>query len=475
MRTSDKIVPVVLSGGAGVRLWPVSRESYPKQLWPLVASGSMLQETVKRLIGIGLPPPLVVCNREHRFIIAEQLRQIGAPARAILLEPVGRNTAAAVALAALAITSEDPDALLLVLPSDHAIRGHEAFRAAIDKAAGAAAGGRLMAVGVTPTGPATGYGYIKFGRALPGPDGVYAIDAFVEKPPREIAETYLASGQYLWNAGIFLFPARLILQELEAFEPSLLAICRKALQGATDDLGFRRVDAAAWAAAPSVSIDRAVMERTTIGGVVQAGFDWSDVGSWAGLWATSEKDDRGNALIGDVVAADTRNSYIRSEQPLVSVLGLDDVVVVATEDAVLVASKAKVEDLKSVVESLKQSGRSEPSAHPLVYRPWGSFHILNRGHRFQVKRLVVNPGATISLQKHRHRAEHWVVVSGAALVTRDREQRLLGENESIDIPPGAVHRLENPGDMPLIVIEVQSGSYLGEDDIVRLDDTYGRA
>ncbi len=471
---SNKIVPVVLSGGAGVRLWPISRESYPKQLCPLVTSRSMFQETVKRLIEIGLPKPLVVCNREHRFIIAEHLHQIGASARAILLEPIGRNTAAAVALAALVIADEDPDALLLVLPSDHVIRGHEAFRSAIDKAASAAASGRLVAFGVKPTKPATGYGYIKFGAALPGEGGVYAIDTFVEKPRLEIAERYVASGQYLWNSGMFLFPARLILQELERFEPSVLAICRSALQRATDDLGACRLGAETWATAPSVSIDCAVMERTSAGGVVLAEFDWADVGSWAGLWDTCEKDDSGNALIGDVVARDTRNSYIRSEQPLVSVLGVEDVVVVATEDAVLIAHKAKVEDVKSLVESLKKSGRSEASAHPLVYRPWGSFQSLNRGEGFQVKRLTVNPGAKISLQKHRHRAEHWVVVSGNALVTRDHEQRLLKENESIDIPLGAMHRLENPGDIPLIVIEVQTGSYLGEDDIVRIEDTYGR-
>jgi mannose-1-phosphate guanylyltransferase/mannose-1-phosphate guanylyltransferase/mannose-6-phosphate isomerase len=469
------VIPVVLSGGAGVRLWPISRESYPKQLWPLVTASSMLQETVKRLSEIGMSNPILVCNREHRFMIAEQLRRVDVSARAMLLEPVGRNTGAAIAVAALVAADEDPDALLLVLPSDHVIRGTEAFGTAVGKAAQAAAAGRLITFGVRPTKPATGYGYIKIGAALPGQDGVHAIDAFVEKPQQSIAEGYIASGQYVWNSGMFLFPARLILEELERFEPAIPAICKGALQGATDDLGGRRLDAATWTALPSISIDCAVMERTNAGGVVLADFDWADVGSWAGLWDACGRDDSGNALIGDVVVSDTRNSYIRSERPLVAALGLEDIVVVATDDAVLVASKAKVERVKVIVESLKKAGRTEPVTHPLVYRPWGSFVSLHHGDRFQVKRLTVNPGARISLQKHRHRAEHWIVVSGTALVTRDCEQRLLKETESIDIPLGATHRLENPGDVPLIVIEVQTGSYLGEDDITRLEDTYGRA
>lgn len=472
--SSPRIHPVLLSGGSGSRLWPISRETYPKQLLPLASDNSMIQDTAARVGGEGFAAPLIICNQEHRFLIAEQMRALGVQPSAIILEPFGRNTAAAVAMAALHVERQDPDALLLILPADHVITEGERFHAAVERAAAAAANGFLATFGVIPTGPETGYGYIRQGDAVAALEGVFRVAAFTEKPQRELAERLVASGDHFWNSGMFLFPAALVLRELERFEPELVELCRQSLEQGGRDLDFWRLDAERFAQVSNISVDYALMERTDKAVVVPASFGWTDVGTWPALWDVSPKDDAGNVLIGDVLALNSRNSYIRSDEALVAVLGLDDVVVVATEDAVLVTSKEQAQNVKTIVEQLKKSGRPEPTTHRRVYRPWGYYQGVHQGDRFQVKRLTVNPGAKLSLQKHFHRAEHWVVVNGTALVTRDSEQILLRENESVYIPLGAVHRLENPGRVPLNLIEVQSGAYLGEDDIVRIDDTYGR-
>lgn len=473
----SKIHPVVLSGGSGTRLWPMSREHYPKQLLPLCSERSMLQDTALRVRDPDrFAAPLLVCNQEHRFIIAEQVRQSGLSPQGIVLEPVARNTAAAAAVAALMLAEADPDALLLLLPADHLIRDQDAFLAAVDAAAAVAASGRLVTFGIVPHAPETGYGYIRRGKAIDGHDGAFAVAAFVEKPTRARAEEFLGSGTYLWNSGMFLFPAALFLAELEKFEPAVLAAARAALAGGNRDLDFFRLDQEAFATSPSTSIDYAVMERTAQAAVVAADMGWTDVGAWSALWDVGAKDTDGNVLLGDVLLHDTRNSYVRSDcDAVVALVGLDDTVVVATDDAILVASRDRVQDVKVLVEQLKRDGRTEPLTHRRVHRPWGFYQSIHSGDRFQVKRLTVAPGARLSLQKHYHRAEHWVVVNGTALVTRGDEEILLRENESVYIPLGTVHRLENPGKVPLNLIEVQSGSYLGEDDIVRIDDTYGRA
>lgn len=469
-----RIYPVLLSGGAGLRLWPMSREHYPKQLLSLTSDASMIQETAQRVADpTRFHPPLVLCNEQHRFVIAEQLRQVTRCA-GIILEPVGRNTAAAVAVAALQLVAGDPDALMLVLPADHLIGDPSAFRAAVARAAEAAAAGYLTTFGIQPTAPEVGYGYIRRGQPLAGVENVYQVAAFVEKPSRRVAQDYLDSGEYFWNSGMFLFPAARVLAELERFAPEILAASRRALAEAVSDLDFCRLGAAAFAAAPSTSIDYAVMERTQAAVMVPADIAWTDVGGWAALWEVSDKDDAGNVQIGDVLCQSVRNCYIRSEGVLTTALGIEDTVVVVTDDAVMVAARDRVAEIKGVVEELKRRGRDEPVTHRRVHRPWGFYQSLHTGDRFQVKRLTVNPGAKLSLQLHYHRAEHWVVVNGTALVTRDQEQVLLRENESMFIPLGIPHRLENPGRVPLNLIEVQSGAYLGEDDIVRLGDTYGR-
>lgn len=472
-----KIHPVILSGGSGTRLWPMSREHYPKQLLPLCSERSMLQETALRVRDPArFAAPLLVCNQEHRFIIAEQVRQSGLTPQAIMLEPVARNTAAAAAVAALTLAETDPNALLLLLPADHLIRDQDAFLAAVDAAAAVAAAGCLVTFGIVPHTPETGYGYIRRGDAIDGHDGVFTVAAFVEKPTRERAEEFLADGTHLWNSGMFLFPAKLFLSELERFEPTVLAAVRAALAAGSRDLDFFRLDKDAFAASPSTSIDYAVMERTEQAAVMAADMGWTDVGAWSALWDVGTKDPDGNVCLGDVLMHDTRNSYVRSDcDALVALVGLDDTIVVATDDAILVAARDRVQDVKVLVEQLKRAGRTEPLTHRRVHRPWGFYQSIHSGDRFQVKRLTVAPGARLSLQKHFHRAEHWVVVNGTALVTRGDEEILLRENESVYIPLGAVHRLENPGKVPLNLIEVQSGSYLGEDDIVRIDDTYGRA
>ena len=467
------LIPVILSGGAGTRLWPLSRELYPKQLLALTGERTMLQDTALRLKGLEVAPPVVVCNDAHRFLVAEQLRQIRMDARAIVLEPVGRNTAPAIALAALAAlkTSGSADPVLLVLPADHVIRDVAAFQMAIVAATTAAENGKLVTFGVVPRAPETGYGYIRRGEAL-GP--AFRIAQFVEKPDVNRAKAFIASGDHYWNSGMFVFKARRYLDELERFAPAIATACKQAFDGATTDLDFTRIDAKRFEACPSDSIDYAVMEKTADAVVVPLDAGWSDVGSWASLHAASESDASGNVSRGDVLVEDSKNCYLYSESRLVAAVGLDDHVVVETKDAVLVVPKSRVQDVKALVSRLKSMGRYEHSLHREVFRPWGSYDSLENGNRFQVKRLSVKPGAQLSLQLHHHRAEHWVVVSGTARITRGDEVFILEENQSTYIPIGVKHRIENPGKIPLQIIEVQSGSYLGEDDIVRFEDRYGR-
>ncbi|HGM6415532.1 TPA: mannose-1-phosphate guanylyltransferase/mannose-6-phosphate isomerase [Stenotrophomonas maltophilia] len=464
------IVPVILSGGSGTRLWPLSREAYPKQFLPLVGDDTMLQATWKRVASIAGAAPIVVANQEHRFMAAEQLRECKVLPQALILEPVGRNTAPAIAIAALQALANGDDALLLVLPSDHVVRNEAAFHAAVKQAAIAAEAGKLVTFGIVPTAPETGYGYIK---AAAG-EGVRAVDRFVEKPDLATAEQYVASGEYFWNSGMFLFKASRYLKELEALQPAILAACRKALDKAARDNDFIRLDAEAFAASPNDSIDYAVMEKTADAAVVPLDAEWNDVGSWSALWEVSDKDADGNACHGDVIALDCKNSYAYGNR-LIAMVGLQDIVVVETDDAVFVGHKDRVQDVKEIVGQIKRDGRSEAAAHRKVYRPWGAYDSIDNGARFQVKRITVKPGATLSLQMHHHRAEHWIVVSGTAEVTRGDEVILLSENQSTYIPLGVTHRLKNPGKLPLELIEVQSGSYLGEDDIVRFEDQYGRA
>jgi mannose-1-phosphate guanylyltransferase/mannose-6-phosphate isomerase len=470
------LIPVILSGGAGTRLWPLSRELYPKQLLALIGPRTMIQQTAARLEGLAAGAPIVVCNDAHRFLVAEQLRQLGIEPQALVLEPAGRNTAPAIALAAHAALKglgegDSPDPLLLVLPADHVIRDVPAFHKAVQAALGAAQAGKLVTFGIVPTAPETGYGYIHRG----APSGsAYRIERFVEKPSVERAREFLASGEHYWNSGMFLFGARRYLEELARFAPAIASACAGAFAAARADLDFTRVDAERFSACPADSIDYAVMEKTSEAVVVPLAAGWSDVGSWAALHEASESDARGNVSRGDVICEDSDGCYLYSESRLVSVVGLKDHVVVETKDAVLVAPRSRVQDVKKLVFRLKESGRYEHSLHREVFRPWGSYDSIENGPRFQVKRLKIKPGATLSLQLHHHRAEHWIVVSGTARITRGDEEFLLEENQSTYIPIGVRHRIENPGKIPLHIIEVQSGSYLGEDDIVRLEDLYGR-
>jgi len=466
------LTPVLLSGGVGSRLWPVSREAHPKQFQPLAGELSMLQETLERTGGLQASPPIVVCNEEHRFMVAEQLRQVGLPAGALILEPMGRNTAPAVALAALHAVETDPESILLVLPADHVIRDTAAFAAAVGAALPSAREGRLMTFGVVPSSAETGYGYIKCGAAVG--EGLYELEKFVEKPDASTAAAYLESGNYLWNSGMFLFRAATFLEELGKYAAQILADCRRAMAGATADMDFIRPEPVAFDACPSDSIDYAVMEHTRLGGVVSLDCGWSDVGAWSALWEVARRDAGGNACRGDVVLDNCRDSYFYSDSRLVAATGVEDMVVVETADAVLVAPRERVQDVKRIVQKLKADERPEISLHRRVYRPWGSYESLVSAERFQVKRIIVNPGQALSLQMHHHRAEHWVVVHGTAEVTCDDRVFMLGEDESTYIPLGKSHRLANPGKIPLELIEVQSGTYLGEDDIVRFDDDYGR-
>ena len=470
------IWPVILSGGAGTRLWPLSRELYPKQLLPLVSERSLLQDTLGRVNGKGFAAPVIVCNDDHRFIIAEQLRQLDMKPHSIVLEPAARNTAPAVAAAATLILRDDPEALLLVLASDHIIREVPAFHRAIETAAQAARSGRLVTFGLVPKHPETGYGYIRRGGALDGVQGAYAVERFVEKPDLATAKGYMAEGVWSWNSGMFLFPARLYLDELTAHQPKIAEAAGQAVGTAGRDLDFLRLDKETFAGSPSLSIDYAVMEKTQRAAVVPADLGWNDVGAWSALWDVGARDASGNVAIGDVIAHDTTNAYLRTQDGmLLATVGLDNVVVVVTDDVVLAAAKDRAQDVKKIVDTLKLKKRSEASLHKTVHRPWGNYRGVDAGARFQVKRIVVKPGAKLSLQKHAQRAEHWVVVQGTARVTRGEDYLVLRENQSTYIPVGTVHRLENIGTDDLHLIEVQSGGYLGEDDIVRIEDTYGRS
>jgi mannose-1-phosphate guanylyltransferase/mannose-1-phosphate guanylyltransferase/mannose-6-phosphate isomerase len=470
------VVPVILSGGTGTRLWPLSRESYPKQFWPLLSERTMLQETAARGTGPGFAPPVVVCNEAHRFLVAEQLRAARIGGARILLEPVGRNSAPAIAAAALLVAAEDPGAVLWILAADHAIADVAALHAALEEAAVAARAGRIVTFGMTPTAPETGYGYIEVGAPLTGAPGVSAVARFVEKPDAATAADFVAGGRHLWNSGMFVATAATLIEELRAHAPAVLSAVEAAIAGTVRDLDFHRLAGPAFEAAPSISIDYAVMERTARAAVVPASIGWSDLGSWDALWASAPvRDAAGNVGVGPVEMVESRGCYVRSEGILTAVVGLEDLVVVTTDDAVLVAPRARAQDVKKVVDRLRAAERPEATQHRRVYRPWGHYEGLIQGDRFQVKQIGVRPGQKLSLQKHFHRAEHWVVVNGTAIVHRDGENILLRENESVYLPLGCVHRLENPGKIPLTLIEVQVGSYTGEDDIVRIEDTYGRA
>lgn len=468
------IHPIILSGGTGSRLWPLSRSLFPKQLLALAGEHSLIQDTVLRARGADFAPPLIVCNTEHRFLIAEQMRQAGIAPQGIVLEPVGRNTAPAAAIAALIVANQNPESLMLLMPADHIVRNRTAFLQAVDRAAAAAQQDYLVTFGITPDAPETGYGYIRRGAALTGLADSFAVARFVEKPDTTTAASYVASGDYSWNSGMFLFKANVFLAELERLEPEMLAHCRESLAKGGKDLDFFRLDSTAFAQAKAISIDYAVMERTGKAAVVPVEMGWNDIGSWEALWVTAQRDTAGNATKGDVLHHSTRNSYLRSEGPLVAAVGIEDVVVVATQDAVLVSHKSACQDVKRIVEQLEKSGRELHTTHRKVYRPWGSYEGIDHGDNFQVKHITVNPGAKLSLQMHHKRAEHWIVVSGIAQVTCGERVFSLKANESTYIPLGFKHRLENTGPEPLHLIEVQSGSYLGEDDIVRFEDTYGR-
>jgi mannose-1-phosphate guanylyltransferase/mannose-6-phosphate isomerase len=467
------VVPVILSGGSGTRLWPVSRESFPKQFWGLIAERSMIVETALRGVGPGFAAPMVVCNVEHRFLVAEQLRDSGITNAQIVLEPVGRNSAPAIAAAALLVAQSDPKAVIWMMAADAAIDDTGKLHSILERAVAGARAGRIVTLGMHPSGPETGYGYMAVGEAVPGTPGVHAVARFIEKPDLHNAKALVAEGA-LWNAGMFVFTAETMLEELQLYAPDVLAAVRRAVEGATRDLDFIRLQPDAFAASPNISLDYAVAERTHRIAVVPADLGWSDVGSWNALWELGEQDAAGNVAVGDVLLEGSSHCYVRSDGILTAVVGLKDAVVVVTEDAVLAMHRERAQDVKKVVDRLRKAGRHEAVAHNRVYRPWGFYESLIHGDRFQVKRIVVTPGHKLSLQKHFHRAEHWVVVNGTALVTRDGEEVMVRENESIYLPLGTVHRMENPGRIPLTLIEVQSGAYLGEDDIVRFEDSYGR-
>ena len=486
--TKNKILPVILSGGSGTRLWPLSRELYPKQLLPLTGRNTMIQDTILRLEGIAdLAAPLVICNESHRFMVAEQLRLINMQSSAILLEPCGRNTAPAVAVSALLAMQNGNDPVLLVLPADHVIRNNAAFCMAVAEGARQADNGGLITFGIVPDKPETGYGYIKKGKALgpkrpakktithhPSLITSFKVERFEEKPDLKSAQAFVSSGGYLWNSGMFIFRASAFLGELKRFAPDILSACRKSLKGAVRDLDFTRLDAAAFTGCRSDSIDYAVMEKTASAVVIPLDAGWNDIGSWSALWEVMDKDEDGNAVSGDVITREVRDSFIYAGSRLVSAIGVTDHIIIETADAVLVADKKNAQKVKNIVQHLKSQKRDEALLHRRVNRPWGAYECIDCADRFQVKRITVNPGACLSLQRHHHRAEHWIVVKGTARIVRGDEVLTVSENESTYIPLGTMHRLENPGKIPLELIEVQSGSYLGEDDIERFDDRYGR-
>lgn len=465
--------PVIMAGGSGTRLWPLSRGNFPKQFLPLTGRHTMLQQTLLRLSGLQHSTPLLICNEDHRFIAAEQIRQLGNGKADILLEPAGRNTAPAIALAALRAKQQGhAEAVLLVLAADHVINNTPAFQQAVEQALPLAEGGQLVTFGIVPSSAETGYGYIKRGEKS---GNAYRVDSFIEKPDLSTAEFYLQSGEYYWNSGMFMFRADIYLQQLQKFRPDIYAACEAAMTEQVADLEFVRVNKTAFEACPSDSIDYAVMEKTEHAVAVPLDAGWNDVGGFAALWQVSAKDSDGNVLCGDVLALDSENSYVRSDDKLVAAIGVKDLVVISTKDAVLVAHKDQAQQVKQIVNQLAQMGRSEAVFHREVYRPWGKYDSVDCAERFQVKRITVKPGAKLSVQMHHHRAEHWIVVSGTARVTIDGKEQYVTENQSVYIPITAVHALENPGKVPLELIEVQSGAYLGEDDIVRFEDRYGRA
>ncbi len=470
---NNLLIPVILCGGAGSRLWPLSREHYPKQLLSLVDDNSLLQNTAKRIEQVAdVAAPILVCNENHRFLIAEQMRETGIAPGAIILEPVARNTAPAIALAALQAEAEDPDAIIVVLPSDHVIPDQQAFETSLTIAVDLATKDKLVTFGIEPTGPETGYGYIKAGETL---DQGRSVVEFVEKPDLSTAEAYIATGDYYWNSGMFVFKAARYLEELKRQRSDIEQSARHAFQGSSIDTDFMRPEKDAFTNCPADSIDYAVMEGTDSAAVVSLDAGWSDIGSWDALWQISEKDKNQNTLVGDVIIDNVNASYVHAEHRLVSVVGLDEVIVVETADAVMIASQSHAQNVKNIVLNLKSCDREERMTHRKVYRPWGYYEGIDGKERYQVKLIEVNPGASLSLQMHHHRAEHWVVVSGTAQVTKGDEVFQLCENESTYIPIGVTHRLQNKGKIPLRIIEVQSGSYLGEDDIVRFEDNYGRS
>ena len=465
-----KIYPLILSGGSGSRLWPLSREEYPKQLLPLLNPTSMLQDTILRLEGLDeLEDPIVVCNEAHRFLVAEQMREAGCTTGKIILEPVGRNTAPAIAVAALSV---EPDAILIVLPADHSVSDKLLFQAHVKSAVDLAIAGKLVTFGIVPSKPETGYGYIRAGEQVAG--SAHMVEQFVEKPDVDTAKAYLAEGCFSWNSGMFVFSASGYLEELNNHHPSLLGQSKAAFEGISQDLDFMRLDIEHFSKCESISIDYAVMEHTKNAVVIPIDVGWNDVGSWSSLWEIGEQDTEGNRFLGDVISHGSNRNYVNAPHRLVSLVGVDDLIVVDTADALLVAARDQAQDVKEIVAALKQSSRKETSTHRKVYRPWGSYDSVDEDEGFQVKRITVNPGASLSLQKHYHRAEHWVVVSGTAEVTRGDDVYMVSKNQSTYIPIGEKHRLRNPGKIPLKLIEVQSGDYLGEDDIERFDDVYGR-
>ncbi len=471
------IIPVILSGGTGSRLWPMSRELNPKQFLPLCSDQSMLQETMTRLRGIAdIAAPVVVCNEEHRFLVAQQMRDIGVSVDKIILEPVGRNTAPAIGAAAAYVQSKYPDGddVLLILAADHVIQNTAAFHLVVRSGYQVAQQGQLVTFGIVPSKAETGYGYIKRAGLFAAEENAYCVARFVEKPNLETAQQYYSSGEYYWNSGMFMFKASTILQELETLSGEIYQAVKKAVDKGVKDLDFCRLDVTAFTASPSDSIDYAVMEKTDNAVVLPLDADWNDVGAWSALWEVKEHDSDGNVLLGDVLKYDLTNSYVHAEERMIAVIGMDNCVIVETADAVLVADKSRSQDVKEIVTQLKQSHREEILLHQKVYRPWGSYETLQETERFKVKRIIVNPGAQLSLQMHHHRAEHWVVVKGTAKIVCGEKEFVMTEDQSNYIPLGTKHRLENPGVIPLEIIEIQTGSYLGEDDIVRFDDNYGR-